>query len=261
VDVFIWSGFQLPRRLAGSGIIILVLLLALVLEMKRVVQPELLDELPPDDPRALHSRRDLRRINAWMGNRAVLVRALQTGWNGQAPKQITELGAGDGNFLLGVARKTSSRWPKVNVTLIDLQNNVTPQTLASFASLNWRAEAVVADVFEWSQASAPAEIVTANLVLHHFDDVRLAGLFRAIAARSRLFIAIEPRRGPWPLFCARLLWAIGCNSVTRHDAVVSMRAGFFGAELSALWPEGGGWQLTEHRTGLFSHLFVARKIQ
>jgi hypothetical protein len=62
------------------------------------------------------------------------------------------------------------------------------------------------------------------------------------------------------LFCSRLLWAIGCNAVTRHDAVVSVRAGFSGGELSALWPDQQNWRLTEQRAGMFSHLFIARKI-
>jgi hypothetical protein len=88
----------------------------------------------------------------------------------------------------------------------------------------------------------------------------LRELFRAVAARARLLVAIEPRRAPWPLFCCRLLWAIGCNSVTRHDATISVRAGFSGRELSALWPVDKGWQLTERRTGFFSHLFVARRM-
>jgi hypothetical protein len=48
--------------------------------------------------------------------------------------------------------------------------------------------------------------------------------------------------------------------VTRHDATVSVRAGFSGDELSALWPDKKNWQLTEHRTGFFSHLFVARRL-
>ena len=150
-------------------------------------------------------------------------------------------------------------WNEVNVTLLDRQKVVTPQTLAAFASLGWRAEAVVADVFDWPQTPAPAEIVIANVFLHHFDDARLAGLFRVIAGRARLFIAIEPRRAPWPLFCSRLLWAIGCNSVTRHDATVSVRAGFVCEELSALWPDKKNWQLTEQRASWFSHLFVARR--
>src|ERR1035438_3228095 len=59
--------------------------------MKRIIEPELLDELPPGDPRAAGSRRDLRRLNAWMRNHAIMANALQTAVNGQTPKQITEL--------------------------------------------------------------------------------------------------------------------------------------------------------------------------
>jgi hypothetical protein len=57
-----------------------------------------------------------------------------------------------------------------------------------------------------------------------------------------------------------LLWAIGCNGVTQYDARVSVRAGFAGNELSALWPASGDWRLTERPAGLFSHLFVAQRI-
>ena len=74
-----------------------------------------------------------------------------------------------------------------------------------------------------------------------------------------LFVAVEPRRAVWPMFCSRLLWTIGCNSVTRHDAVVSVRAGFFGNELSMLWTDKKNWQLTEQSAGPFSHLFIARR--
>jgi hypothetical protein len=250
--------------------------------MKRIIEPEWLDELPPEDPRAAGSRRDLRRLNTCMRNHAIMAKSLQTAANGHAPKQIIELGAGDGDFLLRVARRlslfgvpsreardgpnrpkpelrTSGVWSEVSVTLLDRQKVVTPQTVAAFASLGWRAEAVVADIFDWLQTPVPAEIVIVNEVLHHFDDAHLAGLFRGIAGRTRLFVAIEPRRAPWQLFCSRLLWAINCNSVTRHDATVSVRAGFVREELSALWPDKRNWQLTEQRAGWFSHLFIAQR--
>ncbi|MGD0745461.1 MAG: class I SAM-dependent methyltransferase [Verrucomicrobiota bacterium] len=225
--------------------------------MKRLVQPELLDTLPADDPRAIHSRRDLRRINAWMRNHAIMAAALQTAANGCASKQITDLGAGDGHFLVRVAKIISPRWPGVRVTLLDNRKIMGLQTLASFTPLGWHAEAVAADVFNWLPAAAGLDIVVANLFLHHFADVRLLELFRAVAGRARLCVAIEPRRAFWPLFCCRLLWLIGCNAVTRHDAAVSVRAGFSSRELSALWPADSGWQLTERRAGFFSHLFVA----
>jgi SAM-dependent methyltransferase len=228
--------------------------------MNRLVQPELLDTLPADDPRAIRSRRDLRRINAWMRNHAMMAAALQTAANGSAPKQIIDLGAGDGHFLARVAKKISPPWPDVSVTLLDNRKIMSLQTLASFTPLGWRAEMVTADVFNWLPAAGGLDVVVTNLFLHHFQDARLVELFRAVAGRARLFVTIEPRRAPWPLFCSRLLWMIGCNSVTRHDATVSVRAGFSGHELSALWPADSGWQLTERRVGFFSHLFVAKKI-
>ena len=226
--------------------------------MKRLVQPELLDTLPVNDPRAVRSRRDLCRVNSWMRQHALMADALKNALNGRAPGHITELGAGDGYFLLRVAQKISPRWPNVTATLLDLQENVSAETLAAFAVLGWRAETVVADVFDRPQISS--DVVIANLFLHHFAAARLMELFRLISQHAQLFIALEPRRAVWPLFCSRLLWVIGCNDVTRHDAVVSVRAGFSGTELSALWPDKRNWQLTEQPAGAFSHLFIALKI-
>ena len=229
--------------------------------MKRIVQPELLDALPPEDPRAARSRRDLRRLNRWMWNHCLMARALERHLGDAAPAQITELGAGDGTFLLRLAKIIRPRWSNVRATLLDLQNNLSSGSLAGFAALGWRAEAVVANVFDWPQSKEAGEVTVTNLFLHHFEDAKLAELLRLIAERASLFIAVEPRRAAWPLFCSRLLWAIGCNEVTRHDAVVSVRAGFSGGELSALWPDKPDWRLTEQRAGMFSHLFIAQKIR
>ena len=224
--------------------------------MKRIVQPEWLDALSPGDPRAIRSRRDLRRINWWMRNHVIMAHALKN-YLSAAPQPITELGAGDGNFLLQVAHKMN--FSNAAVILLDRQKNVSAETLDDFAKLGWRAEAVVADVFDWPQTSGAGEVVIANLFLHHFQNERLAVLLQKISERTKLVIALEPRRARWPLFCSHVLWAIGCNDVTRHDAVVSVRAGFTDAEISALWPDKTNWQLTEHRAGPFGHLFIARR--
>ena len=226
--------------------------------MKRLVQPELLDTLSTEDPAALRSRRDLHRVNAWMRNPTIMARALADHWREPVPQRITELGAGDGKFLLSAAHRLVPHRTGVEITLLDRRINVAPETLAAFAGLGWNATVVGSDVFKWSPAEG--DTVVANLFLHHFEDARLAALLGIISRRVKLFIAIEPRRAAWPLFCTRLLWAIGCNYVTRHDATVSVRAGFSGVELSALWPDRQDWQFTEHSVGPFSHLFIAQKI-
>jgi hypothetical protein len=229
--------------------------------MNRRVEPELLDELPPDDPGAARSRKDLRRLNLLMGNATVVERALLES-GGAPPHQIVELGAGDGTFLLAVARKLARRWRNVEAVLLDRRNIVTEQTRAGFTALGWACEIVQTDVFDWL-ARSPGEsfdCVIANLFLHHFSDVRLRKLLLYAAERTNCFVACEPRRAPVVQAASHLLWLIGCNHVTRHDAVASVRAGFVTRELSTLWPEGDGWRLREAEAGLFGHCFIARRL-
>ena len=231
--------------------------------MKRIIESEVLDGLLPGDPRAVRARLDLRRVNAWMRQHALMADALLASTHGHVPEQIIELGAGDGHFLLQVAQRMTPHWRTMTTTLVDQQESVRPATLMALAGQGWHADAVVADAFDWLSTSTSKDggIVICNLFLHHFEEARLATLLRLISRRAKWFVALEPRRAPVPLFFSRLLWVIGCAEVARQDAVTSVRAGFLGHELSALWPEKHGWQLAERRVGLFSHLFVARAIR
>ena len=63
--------------------------------MNRTLHPELLDVLPSTDPRAVHSRRDLRRINALMGNARMIHRFIRKNLDCPSPI-IAEIGSGDG---------------------------------------------------------------------------------------------------------------------------------------------------------------------
>jgi hypothetical protein len=50
---------------------------------------------------------------------------------------------------------------------------------------------------------------------------------------------------------------LGCSEVAREDAIISVRAGFRGKELSELWPRQDHWELQEDAAKLFTHRFVA----
>jgi hypothetical protein len=228
----------------------------------RRVAAELLDELPPDDARARRSRRDLRVVNWIMRHSALLARALDT-VIAAAPPRLVELGAGDGTLLLDLARRRAPRWPKAVVTLLDAQPSVTPATLAALRALGWTVEVAAAEAIEWLEHPPQHRnvIVLANLFVHHFEGERLARLLAGVAARAQAFVCCEPRRARFALLGSHMLWAIGCNDVTRHDAVVSVHAGFRDRELSAEWRRavGAPWHLRETPAGAFSHLFAARR--
>lgn len=227
--------------------------------MQRCLEPEWLDALAADDPRAVGSRRDLRRINGLMGNAAILAGAVARHAD-RPPRAVVDLGAGDGALALQLARRLAPRWPGVRLVLVDRTPAVADATLAAIGAAGWRAETAAADVFDWcDRAKAePADMVVANLFLHHFAYAALSRLFALLATRGAVVAACEPRRAAIALAGSRLVGLIGGNRVTRHDAVVSVRAGFTGRELSALWPQAPGWTLEERAAGWSSHLFVAR---
>lgn len=227
----------------------------------RRLEPEWLDELPAEDPRAIESRRDLARINAWMGHVGIMRRALSVHGRGRLPRSMLELGGGDGTFLLRLARSMVCEWPDLEVALVDRVDAVSGATQLALRDLGWALEVVRADVFALLDGGEPpaADVVIANLVLHHFDDAELERLFAVLARETDLFVACEPRRSALALGASRLLWALGCNEVSRHDAVASVRAGFRGRELSELWPVDGRWDLEERAAGPFTHVFAARR--
>jgi hypothetical protein len=223
----------------------------------RIVERELLDELPPNDPRAVRARRDLRRVNAWMGNGRILVRALRRVPLDKPVETIAELGAGDGRLMLRLAQRLASRWPGVRVLLVDRHDLLDSHTAEEFSRLGWSVEPVAADVFQWLPHARETDLMIANLFLHHFEPEALRRILQMVAERVKVFAACDPRRFPFARTAGWLLWLIGCSAVTQQDGVISVRAGFANNELSCLWPEGERWRMKEGRAGVFSHRFVA----
>jgi hypothetical protein len=224
----------------------------------RCVKAETLDHLREDDPQAIRSRRDLRRINRIMGNRLILD-SLLNGSLTRPPLRIAELGAGDGSLFLRLARRRALSWPGVTLTLVDRQNLLSVPTRAAFAELGWTVHAAPLDVFAWlaREDHRRYDAIVANLFVHHFETDAVARLFHAIAQITECFIACEPRRARISLLGSYLVGAVGANAVTRRDAVLSVRAGFRDRELSACWPNDGEWRTSETDARLFSHTFAA----
>jgi hypothetical protein len=226
--------------------------------LERCLEAETLDHLGEDDPRAIRSRRDLRRINRIMGN-TVIVDSLLNGSLSHPPLRMAELGAGDGSLLLWIARRRARSWPGVTVTLVDRQELLSAPMRAAFADLGWTVHVDALDVFAWLEGKDHPryDAIFANLFVHHFETEALTRLFHAIASITQCFVACEPRRSRIPLLASHLVGAVGANAVTRRDAVLSVRAGFRDRELSTCWPDNGEWHTIERDARLFSHTFVA----
>jgi len=242
--------------------------------MSRIVSIETLDGLDSDDPAAIRSRCDLKRIHFVMGTRAILLRALHDSTVSlriDTPLRILELGAGDGTLMLGVAQALAPTWLHVELTLLDRQLLIDQKTIKSYAEVGWTTVEKMVDIFDWvaeandnhqmNNKSTHWDLIVTNLFLHHFDDTQLASLLSSIASRTNRLFACEPRRSRLALAGSHLVGIIGANSVTREDAVLSVHAGFCGNELSTIWPSHiVEWNLHEYSAGLFSHCFCANRL-
>lgn len=187
----------------------------LLLVPPRQLVPELLDALPAADPAAVHSRRDLRLINALMGNnrwfRRTLPRLITTG------DRALELGAGTGDLAQALSQSGLR---------VDALDRCPPPPAWPNARSWHEANALTFDGY------SAYPVFIGNLIFHHFSPDELASLGVTLNRTARLVVASEPAR----YRCFQFLFAvlaplIGANHVTRHDAHVSIAAGFRGDEL------------------------------
>src|SRR5262249_19143646 len=91
---------------------------------------------PGDDPRARRFRRDLGRLNAFAMTHRSMAGGLLKHSGDVVPRELIDLCAGDGTFMLRVAPKLPPARPGGTVKVIDQQDNVNrscPQQLCRTA--------------------------------------------------------------------------------------------------------------------------------
>jgi hypothetical protein len=192
----------------------------------RKLTPELLDHLPHDDPGAICSRRDLRRINLFMGNESWVAAVIP-----KSARSITEIGAGDGHLLSRLVREH----PQADIIAYDLA----PRPADLPTAVKW----IQGDLFA-QPPPPPGGVLIANLFLHHFTDPQLSELGKWMSTFDAIIIN-EPLRATLPLLMGKLAWPF-IHPITRHDMRVSIEAGFRLGELpAALGLERIGYRIQE----------------
>lgn len=198
--------------------------------MQRVVEPEIIDELPPDHPDVVRSRADLKVINFLMGNERWIARQIRD-FSEARKKGVIEIGAGEGTLL----KRLAGAYPEIPLTACDLA----PRPAELPERISWDQR----DVFE-SLSSASGGILAANLFLHHFEEPELAGFHPHLEKFDAICIN-EPFRSSYTLRNAQFLLPF-VGRATKHDMVVSIRAGFVPGELPRLLGlDSAKWRVRE----------------
>jgi len=193
---------------------------------KRLILPELLDHLPPEEARA--SLGDLVRINRRWGGHSTLRRLLRANVPDAQAFSILDVGAASGDMAACIGRW----YPAAQVTSLDYVESHLARAVGS---------RVVADAFQLPFRPASFDYVFCSLFLHHFSDELVVGLLRNFGAVARkAVLVIDLERNPIPYYF--IAWSrplLGWDPVTVHDGAISVEAAFHAKELEALARQAG----------------------
>ena len=193
---------------------------------KRLIQPELLDTLPPDEARP--NLADLVRINRHFGGHSVLRKSLERLPGRENTGTFLDIGAASGDTALLIGEL----YPAWSVTNLDY--NLTNIEKA-------RAPKLLADAFALPFREASFDYVGCSLFLHHFSDAEIVSLLRSfyrVARRALLVCDLERHILPY-LFLQATKPLYGWNEITVHDGLRSVRAALKRKELGQLAQAAG----------------------
>ena len=201
---------------------------------KRLIRPELLDHLPPEQARS--NLADLVRINKSFGGHSVLRKALARVAAANDKFSVLDVGAASGD----AARLIQERFPAASIVSLDY--NAVNLGEASYPKL-------LADAFRLPFGAESFDFVLSSLFLHHFEDPQVVELLRhfyVVARRGLVVCDLERHIVPY-CFLPATKFLFRWQPITIHDGVISVRASFRASDLLRLSREAG-IQTAEIRT-------------
>jgi 2-polyprenyl-3-methyl-5-hydroxy-6-metoxy-1,4-benzoquinol methylase len=203
---------------------------------ERLIQPELLDHLPPEEARP--NLADLVRINTRFGGHSVLRKVMASVASAREEFTLLDIGAASGD----AARLIRANFPNACITSLDY--NAVNLGAAPYPK-------VLGDAFQLPFSAGAFDFVLSSLFLHHFENaeaVELLGRFYEIARRALLVCDLERHILPY-LFLPATKPLFHWQRITVHDGMISVRASFRARELSKLAQAAGiqGAKVRVHR--------------
>ena len=193
---------------------------------KRLIQPELLDQAPPEE--AKRNLADLVRINQKFGGHAAIRYVMSQVATQNDKFTLLDIGAASGDtaqLIKGVY--ANARVVNLDYSSANIQDAAPPRVVADAFRLPFRGESF--------------DFVFCSLFLHHFQDDQVIELLRRFydsTRRGLLVCDLERHILPY-CFLPVTKFLLGWERITLHDGPVSVRAGFRPAELAALADRAG----------------------
>ena len=210
---------------------------------RRTDAVELLDG-PLDDPAALAGNlRDLGRINRRLGGVSLSAAAIEALAAHRDELTLLDVGTGGADIPLALIERARARGRHLRVVGIDSR----PEILS--AAIRGRPEITTTDGLELHVGDGRKlgyldrsfDLAHASLVLHHLDPEDAIAMLREMRRVARLGVVINDLERGWLGWIGA--WLIGHlltgNSLTRHDAPLSVRRAYRATETATMLRAAG----------------------
>jgi 2-polyprenyl-3-methyl-5-hydroxy-6-metoxy-1,4-benzoquinol methylase len=205
----------------------------------------------------------LRLINRFGGGTAALIRELDRwsrDWPSDRTLRLLDVGTGAADIPLAVARWARSVDRPVRITAVD--NHPTTLELARAAVADEPAiDLRQVDARELTDHFQPGafDVAHAALFLHHLPDIEVMTVMRMMDRLTTIGVVISDLvRSPITAIGTRLVTAIA-DPKLRHDAIVSVQAGFTRGEAIDLARRVGLEQTRYRRELLYRFVLTSEK--
>ncbi len=221
---------------------------------RREVTPELMDDPDVDRAQLERSLRFIRTVNRRLGGaRAALghLRRWSKRWPANEAIRIIDVGTGSADIPLAICRWADRTGRQVRITAVDA-HPTTLELAREHVGDRAEIELVHADALQLMDQFTPRQFdyAHAGMFLHHLNDIEVMTVLRIMDRLTRRgLIWNDLTRGRLERLFVRLL-VVGQPEIVRHDAIVSVAAGFTRKEALDLARRVGLGGIAYHR-----HLF------
>ena len=219
--------------------------------------PERIDRLEQEPAVLERSLAQVAAVNRWLGGWRSVLRELPAFLPPAGPARVLDVGAGNGDGAIAVARWARRHGREVHVTASDAH----PQILAIARRRTGRFPEIQvehADALELPYPDGAFHACLLTLTFHHFENGQALRVLRELARVARLGIVVSDLDRSWANYlgarCLGLtLWA--GNRLTRHDGPLSVLRAYTAAELLGMAHRAGLGQARVQRR-LFQRLVL-----
>ena len=214
--------------------------------MRRNPSAELLDSglLGQDEIRS--NLEDLWRINRYLGGVSGCLHLLACAVRrtGRRGLRVLEVGAGDGR-VAGRVRQILCR-RGIQADFFTLDRRLTHVQLGRPGPGG--IHSVVGNALTLPFKEGSFDLVTCNLLLHHFSGPEAVGLLAALGSVASQAVLINDIERHWvPFLVFRATSWLWCSNVSRLDGLASLRQAYIGSELEQLASAAGFDDFEVHR--------------